>query len=51
MSELTPNKVGCLNPYDNRGWRSVAFSALGKAKDRNITTVLKSIGSRTLVRY
>jgi len=51
MSKMTPDEVAYFNIYDNRGRPSVAHSALDMVEDPNVTTIRKSIESRTLVRY
>lgn len=51
MSKMTPGDVVYFNIFDNRGRPSIAHSALDMVEDPNITTIRKSIESRTLVRY
>ncbi|WP_170416396.1 CmcJ/NvfI family oxidoreductase [Ruegeria atlantica] len=51
QSKMTPDEVAIFNIYDNQGLASIAHSALDMVEDPNITTVRKSIESRTLVRY
>ncbi|QBF30815.1 CmcJ/NvfI family oxidoreductase [Thalassococcus sp. S3] len=51
QSRMTPDEVAMFNIYDNRGRPSVAHSALDMIEDPTITTVRRSIESRTLVRY
>lgn len=50
-SRMTPDEVAVFNIYDNQGLPSIAHSALDMIEDAGITTVRKSIESRTLVRY
>jgi len=45
------NEVAYFNIYDNRGLPSVAHSAVDMIEDPTITTLRKSIESRTLVRF
>lgn len=51
QSKMTPDEVAFFNIYDNQGLPSIAHSALDMVEDPNITTIRKSIESRTLVRY
>ncbi|WP_298919983.1 CmcJ/NvfI family oxidoreductase [uncultured Roseobacter sp.] len=51
QSKMTPDEVAFFNIYDNRGLPSIAHSALDMVEDPGITTIRKSIESRTLVRY
>ncbi|WP_298934828.1 CmcJ/NvfI family oxidoreductase [uncultured Ruegeria sp.] len=51
QSKMTPDEVAIFNIYDNQGLPSIAHSALDMVEDPNITTIRKSIESRTLVRY
>ncbi len=51
QSKMTPDEVAVFNIYDNQGLASIAHSALDMVEDPNITTIRKSIESRTLVRY
>ena len=51
QSRMTPDEVVFFNIYDNRGLPSIAHSALDMVEDPTVTTVRKSIESRTLVRY
>lgn len=51
QSRMTPDEVAFFNIYDNRGLPSIAHSALDMVEDPNVTTIRKSIESRTLVRY
>ncbi|MEM6656959.1 MAG: CmcJ/NvfI family oxidoreductase [Pseudomonadota bacterium] len=50
-SKMTPDEVAVFNIYDNQGRPSIAHSALDMIEDPAVTTVRKSIESRTLVRY
>ncbi|WP_420861653.1 CmcJ/NvfI family oxidoreductase [Algirhabdus cladophorae] len=51
MSKMTPHDVAYFNIFDNRGRASIGHSALDMVEDPNISTIRKSIESRTLVRY
>ncbi|MEW2916068.1 CmcJ/NvfI family oxidoreductase [Ruegeria sp. ANG10] len=51
QSKMTPDEVAFFNIYDSHGLPSVAHSALDMVEDPNVTTIRKSIESRTLVRY
>lgn len=51
QSKMTPDEVAVFNIYDNKGLPSIAHSALDMVEDETVTTVRKSIESRTLVRY
>ncbi|WP_299075776.1 CmcJ/NvfI family oxidoreductase [uncultured Ruegeria sp.] len=51
QSKMTPDEVAIFNIYDNQGLPSIAHSALDMVEDPNVTTIRKSIESRTLVRY
>ncbi len=51
QSKMTPDEVAIFNIYDNQGLPSIAHSALDMVEDSNVTTIRKSIESRTLVRY
>ncbi|WP_171098068.1 CmcJ/NvfI family oxidoreductase [Ruegeria sp. HKCCD7255] len=51
QSKMTPDEVAIFNIYDNQGLPSIAHSALDMVEDSNITTIRKSVESRTLVRY
>lgn len=51
MSTMTPEEIAVFNIYDNRGLASVAHSALDMVEDPSVTTIRKSIESRTVVRY
>ena len=50
-SKMTPDEVAFFNIYDNRDLPSIAHSALDMVEDETVTTIRKSIESRTLVRY
>ncbi|MEM1237412.1 MAG: CmcJ/NvfI family oxidoreductase [Pseudomonadota bacterium] len=50
-SKMTPDEVAYFNIYDNRGRASIGHSALDMIEDPSVTTIRKSIESRTLVRY
>ncbi len=51
QSRMTPDEVAIFNIYDNQGLPSIAHSALDMVEDPNVTTIRKSVESRTLVRY
>ncbi|WP_415920953.1 CmcJ/NvfI family oxidoreductase [Tateyamaria sp. SN6-1] len=51
QSKMTPDEIAYFNIYDNRGLASVAHSALDMVEYPTVTTIRKSIESRTLVRY
>lgn len=51
QSRMTPDEVAFFNIYDNRGRPSIAHSALDMVEDQCVTSIRKSIESRTLVRY
>ncbi len=51
QSGMTPDEVAYFNIYDNRGRPSIAHSALDRVEDPTVTTIRKSIESRTLVRF
>jgi hypothetical protein len=51
QSKMTPDEVVIFNIYDNRNRASVGHSAIDLTEDDTITTIRKSIESRTLVRY
>lgn len=51
QSAMTPEEIAFFNIYDNRGLPSIAHSALDRVEDPSISTIRKSIESRTLVRY
>jgi len=50
-SKMTPDELAYFNIYDNKGLPSIGHSAIDLVEDPNITTIRKSIESRTLVRY
>lgn len=50
-SKMTPEEVAIFNIYDNRGRASIGHSAIDLVEDARITSIRKSIESRTLVRY
>ncbi|MEM8978276.1 MAG: CmcJ/NvfI family oxidoreductase [Pseudomonadota bacterium] len=50
-SKMTPSEVAYFNIYDSHGRPSIGHSALDMVEDPSITTMRKSIESRTLVRY
>ncbi|MEO0679659.1 MAG: CmcJ/NvfI family oxidoreductase, partial [Pseudomonadota bacterium] len=50
-SWMTPDEVAIFNIHDNRGRPSVAHSALDRVEDPTVTTIRKSLESRTLVRW
>ena len=50
-SKMTPDEVAYFNIFDNRGRASICHSALDMVEDPDVTTIRKSIESRTLVRY
>ncbi len=50
-SKMTPDEVVMFNIYDNRGLASVGHSAIDLVEDEGVTSIRKSIESRTLVRY
>ncbi|SMX31383.1 CmcJ/NvfI family oxidoreductase [Actibacterium lipolyticum] len=50
-SRMTPDEVVFFNIYDNSGRPSVGHSAIDLTEDPNVTTIRKSIESRTLVRF
>lgn len=50
-SKMTPEEIVFFNIYDNRGRPSIAHSAIDMVEDPTVTTVRKSIESRTLVRF
>ena len=50
-SRMTPDEVAYFNIFDNRGRPSIGHSALDMVEDPTVTTIRKSIESRTLVRY
>lgn len=51
MSKMTPDEVVYFNIFDNQGRPSIGHSALDMVEDPNVTTIRKSIESRTLVRF
>lgn len=51
QSKMTPDEVAFFNIYDNRDLPSVAHSAIDMVEDPAVTTIRRSIESRTLVRY
>ncbi|WP_170504806.1 CmcJ/NvfI family oxidoreductase [Ruegeria arenilitoris] len=51
LSKMTPDEVAFFNIYDSQGLPSVAHSALDMIEEPNVTTIRKSIESRTLVWY
>jgi hypothetical protein len=51
QSKMTPDEVAFFNIYDNRGRASIGHSAIDLIEDPSVTTIRKSIESRTLVRY
>ncbi len=51
QSKMTTDEVAIFNIYDNQGLPSIAHSALDLVEDAGVTTIRKSIESRTLVRY
>ncbi|MEX0277819.1 MAG: CmcJ/NvfI family oxidoreductase [Ruegeria sp.] len=51
QSKMTPDEVAVFNIYDKQGLPSIAHSALDMVEDPSISTIRKSIESRTLVRY
>ncbi|WP_299596352.1 CmcJ/NvfI family oxidoreductase [uncultured Tateyamaria sp.] len=51
QSVMTPDEVAFFNIYDNRGLPSIGHSALDMVEDPSLTSIRKSIESRTLVRY
>ncbi len=51
QSMMMPDEVAFFNIYDNRGLPSIAHSALDMIEDPSVTSIRKSIESRTLVRY
>ncbi len=50
-SRMSPDEVAFFNIYDNSGRPSVGHSALDLIEDPAVTTIRKSIESRTLVRF
>lgn len=51
LSKMTPDEVVFFNIYDNRGRPSVAHSAIDMVEDPAVTSIRKSVESRTLVRF
>ncbi|MEO0915831.1 MAG: CmcJ/NvfI family oxidoreductase [Pseudomonadota bacterium] len=51
QSRMTPDEVAVFNIYDNRGLPSIAHSALDMVEDPGVTSIRRSVESRTLVRY
>lgn len=51
QSKMTQDEVAYFNIYDNRGLASIGHSAIDLIEDANVTTIRKSIESRTLIRY
>ena len=51
QSQMTPDEIAFFNIYDNQGLQSGAHSALDMVGDPSVTTIRKSIESRTLVGY
>ncbi len=51
QSKMTSDEVVFFNIYDNQGLPSIAHSALDMIEDPDVTTIRKSIESRTLVLY
>lgn len=51
LSRMTPDEVVYFNIYDNSGRTPVAHSAIDRVEDPNVTTIRKSVESRTLVRF
>ncbi|WP_170408047.1 CmcJ/NvfI family oxidoreductase [Ruegeria arenilitoris] len=51
LSRMSPDEIAIFNIYDNRGLPSVAHSALDMVEDPTVSTIRKSIETRTLVRY
>lgn len=50
-SRMTPDEVVYFTIYDNSERASVAHSAIDLVEDPNVTSIRKSVESRTLVRY
>jgi len=50
-SRMTPDEVAIFNIYDNRDLPSIAHSALDMVEDPDVSTIRKSVESRTVVRY
>lgn len=51
QSCMNPNEIVYFNIYDNQGLPSVAHSAIDLVENPGITSVRKSLESRTLVRF
>ena len=51
LSHMTQEEIEIFNIYDNHRLASIAHSALDSNTEETISTVRKSIESRTLVRY
>lgn len=51
QSRMTPDEVAIFNIFDSAGQPSVAHSALDMIEDPSVTTIRKSIETRTLVRF
>ena len=51
QSRMTPDDIAIFNIFDNSGLPSIAHSALDMVEDTSVSTIRKSIESRTLVRY
>ncbi|MEM6859067.1 MAG: CmcJ/NvfI family oxidoreductase [Pseudomonadota bacterium] len=51
QSRMTPDEVAMFNIYDNRGLPSIAHSALDMVEDPGVTSIRRSVESRTLVQY
>ena len=51
QSKMKRDEVAIFNIFDNQGLPSIAHSALDLVEDAGVTTIRKSIESRTLVRY
>ena len=51
MSKMTPDDVAYFNIFDSRGRPSIGHSALDMVEDPSITSIRKSIESRTLIRF
>ena len=49
-SNMRPDEIVFFNIYDNRGLPSVAHSAMDRIEDPSVTTIRKSLESRTLLR-
>ena len=51
QSKMTRNEVAIFNIYDSSGRASIAHSAIDLIEDETVTSIRKSIESRTLVRF